>query len=624
MSNQVIKNKDDLAKLRDAVLSRASTYNNTVYVCGGAGCVSSHCDKVVEALKSAVETAGLAKDVRIVVTGCIGLCAYGPCMVVSRGAGDDPEAVFYGHLTPEKAQAIVESHLKGGEICKEYCYYDGDKGEYVPYMKDIGFFSQQVKIALRNCGKIDFSSVEDYIAHDGYFALAKVLTEMGREKTVQELIDSGLRGRGGAGFPTGVKWQSGMNQPGEQKYIICNADEGDPGAFMDRSVIEGDPHSIIEALAIGGYVIGASQGYIYIRAEYPLAVERLSAALEQARASGLLGKNILGTGFDFDIEIRIGAGAFVCGEETALMNSIEGKRGEPRQKPPFPFQVGLWGSPSIINNVETLANVPAIINKGAQWFSSYGVGKSRGTKVFALAGDIVNSGIIEIPMGMTLRNIIYTLGGGMKSGKSFKAVQSGGPSGGCLTADHLDVSVDYENIAASGAIMGSGGLIAMDENTCLVDTARFFMEFVQDESCGHCVPCRNGTKRMLELLLKITSGRGELQDLDELSELAATVNQTAMCQLGQTAPNPVLTTLRYFKDEYLAHVVDRKCPAHVCKPLIVYSIDPAKCRGCTACAKKCPVGAISGELKKPHTIDTEKCIKCGACMEACKFDAVVY
>lgn len=624
MSNQVIKNKDDLAKLRDSVLSRASTYKNTVYVCGGAGCVSSHCDKVVEALKSAVETAGLAKDVRIVVTGCIGLCAYGPCMVVSRGSGDDPESVFYGYLNPEKAQAIVESHLKGGKILKEYCYYDADKGEHIPYMKDIGFFSQQVKIALRNCGKIDFASVEDYIAHDGYFALAKVLTELGREKTVQELIDSGLRGRGGAGFPTGVKWQSGMNQPGEQKYIICNADEGDPGAFMDRSVIEGDPHSVIEALAIGGYVIGASQGYIYIRAEYPLAVERLSAALEQARACGLLGKNILGTGFDFDIEIRIGAGAFVCGEETALMNSIEGKRGEPRQKPPFPFQVGLWGCPSIINNVETLSNVPAIINKGAQWFNSYGVGKSRGTKVFALAGDIVNSGIIEIPMGMTLRSIIYTLGGGMKSGKPFKAVQSGGPSGGCLTADHLDVSVDYENIAAYGAIMGSGGLIAMDENTCLVDTARFFMEFVQDESCGHCVPCRNGTKRMLELLLKITSGRGELQDLDELSELAITVNQTAMCQLGQTAPNPVLTTLRYFKDEYLAHVVDRKCPAHVCKSLMVYSIDPEKCRGCTACAKKCPVGAIAGELKKPHTIDTEKCIKCGACKEACKFDAVVY
>jgi NADH:ubiquinone oxidoreductase subunit F (NADH-binding)/(2Fe-2S) ferredoxin/NAD-dependent dihydropyrimidine dehydrogenase PreA subunit len=618
MSKSTIRSKDDLVGLRDSILGQASNYKHTVYVCGGAGCVSSHCDKVVEALNKAVVNGGLQKDVRIVVTGCIGLCAWGPCMVV------DPEGVFYGHLNPEKVQAIVDKHLKGGEIAEEYCYFDADTNKKLPYMKDIGFFSEQVKIALRNCGRIDFASIEDYIAHDGYFALAKVLTELGREKTAQELVDSGLRGRGGAGFPTGVKWQSGMNQPGDTKYIICNADEGDPGAFMDRSVIEGDPHSVIEALIIGGYVIGAKQGFVYIRAEYPLAVERLGIALEQARQYGLLGKNILGTGFDFDIEIRIGAGAFVCGEETALMNSIEGKRGEPRQKPPFPFQVGLWGAPSIINNVETLANVPAIINKGAQWFSSYGVGRSRGTKVFALAGDIVNSGIIEIPMGMTLRNIIYRMGGGMKNNKAFKAVQSGGPSGGCLTAEHLDVSVDYENIAASGAIMGSGGLIAMDENTCLVDTARFFMEFVQDESCGHCVPCRNGTKRMLELLLKITSGRGEMKDLDELSELAGTVNQTAMCQLGQTAPNPVLTTLRYFRDEYLAHVVDKKCPAHVCKSLMVYSIDPVKCRGCTACAKKCPVGAISGELKKPHTIDTEKCIKCGACKEACKFDAVVY
>ena len=623
MSNLTIKTRDDLVRLRDDIQAKTATYKYTVYVCGGAGCVSSHCDKVIAALRSAVDVARLAGDVRIVVTGCIGLCAQGPCMIVDSAAGGDTGDVFYGYLNPEKVQSIVGRHLQNGEVAKEFCYFDADRNEYLPYTKDIGFFSEQVKIALRNCGRVDFSAVEDYIAHDGYFALAKVLMELGREKTVQELIDSGLRGRGGAGFPLGVKWQSGMNQAGEEKYIICNADEGDPGAFMDRSVIEGDPHSIIEALAIGGFCIGAAQGFVYIRAEYPLAVERLGVALEQARSAGLLGKNILGTGFDFDIEIRIGAGAFVCGEETALMNSIEGKRGEPRQKPPFPFQVGLWGKPSIINNVETLANVPAIILKGAQWFASYGVGKSRGTKVFALAGDIVNSGIIEIPMGMTLRNIIYRMGGGMKNGKAFKAVQSGGPSGGCLTADHLDVSVDYENIAASGAIMGSGGLIAMDENTCLVDTARFFMEFVQDESCGHCVPCRNGTKRMLELLLKITSGRGELCDLDELSELAGTVNQTAMCQLGQTAPNPVLTTLRYFKDEYLAHVVDKRCPAHICKSLAVYSIDPDKCRGCTACVKKCPVGAISGELKKPHTIDTDKCIKCGACKDACKFDAVV-
>jgi NADP-reducing hydrogenase subunit HndC len=613
-----IGNIADLQKLRDTIRSQISTYKHTVYVCGGAGCVSSHCDKVVEALNKAVLNGGLSKDVRVVVTGCVGLCAYGPCMIV------DPEGVFYGHLDPEKVQAIVDRHLKGGEIVKDYCYFDADKDAYLPYMKDIGFFSEQVKIALRNCGRVDFSSIEDYIANDGYFAAAKVIMEMGREKTVQELIDSGLRGRGGAGFPTGIKWQSGMNAAGDQKYLICNADEGDPGAFMDRSVLEGDPHTIIEAMIIGGYVIGANKGYVYVRAEYPLAVERLGIALEQAKECGLLGKDILGTGVEFDIEIRIGAGAFVCGEETALINSIEGRRGEPRQKPPFPFQAGLWNVPTIINNVETLANVPAIILKGAQWFASFGVGRSRGTKVFALAGDIVNPGIIEIPMGMTLRNIIYKMGGGMKGGKAFKAVQSGGPSGGCLTAEHLDVSVDYESLSAMGAIMGSGGLIAMDENTCLVDTARFFMEFVQDESCGHCVPCRNGTKRMLELLLKITSGRGELSDLDELRELAVTVGATAMCGLGQTAPNPVLTTLKYFHDEYIAHVVDKKCPAHVCKSLRVYSIDPDKCRGCTACAKKCPTGAITGELKKPHTINTDKCIKCGACMDACKFDAVVF
>lgn len=617
-----IRNKDDLLKLRDTIRSQLATYKYTVYVCGGAGCVSSHCDKVIEALEKAVLSGGLSKDVRVVVTGCVGLCAYGPCMIAADGADPDSDGVFYGHLNPEKVQAIVDRHLKGGQIATEFCYYDDEKGEYLPYTKDIGFFSEQVKIALRNCGRVDFSSIEDYIANDGYAALAKAIMELGREKTAQELVDSGLRGRGGAGFPTGVKWQSGMNQPGDQKYIICNADEGDPGAFMDRSVLEGDPHSVLEALTMGGYVIGASKGFVYVRAEYPLAVERLTKAIEQAREVGLLGKNILDTGFDFDIEIRIGAGAFVCGEETALMNSIEGKRGEPRQKPPFPFQVGLWGVPSIINNVETLANVPAIILKGAKWFSSYGVGRSRGTKVFALAGDIVNSGIIEIPMGMTLRNIIYKMGGGMKNGKAFKAVQSGGPSGGCLTAEHLDVSVDYENLSAMGAIMGSGGLIAMDEDTCLVDTARFFMEFVQDESCGHCVPCRNGTKRMLELLLKITSGRGEMEDLDELQELAVTVNQTAMCQLGQTAPNPVLTTMKYFKDEYLAHVEDKRCPAHVCRSLRVYSIDPDKCRGCTACVKKCPTGAITGEVKKPHTINTEKCIKCGACNDACKFDAV--
>lgn len=606
----------DLQELRDTFRAENSKYTHTIYVCGGAGCVSSHCSEIVQALKKAMALRGLMDEVRLVVTGCIGLCAQGPCMVV------DPDGVFYGQLTPEKVRLIIDRHIIGGRVMEEYCFYDAEQGKYIPYMKDIGFFSDQVKIALRNCGRVDYASIEDYVAHDGYFALAKVLGEYGRKKAVQELIDSGLRGRGGAGFPLGVKWQSGMNAVGDQKYLICNADEGDPGAFMDRSILEGDPHSVIEAMLIGGYCIGANKGYVYVRAEYPLAVERLTDAIAQARSAGLLGTNILGSGFDFDIEIRIGAGAFVCGEETALINSIEGRRGEPRQKPPFPFQRGLWDCPTIINNVETLANVPAIINKGAQWFASYGVGRSKGTKVFALAGDIVNSGIIEIPMGTKLRDVIYKIGGGMKDGKEFKAVQSGGPSGGCLTKDHLDVSVDYESLSAMGAIMGSGGLIAMDENTCLVDTARYFMEFVQDESCGHCLACRTGTKRMLELLQKITSGKGELEDLDSLQVLATTVAQTAMCGLGQTAPNPVLTTLKYFRNEYIAHVVDKKCPAHVCTALFTYSIDPEKCRGCTACAQNCPVGAISGERRQPHSIDTDACIKCGSCKEICRFGAI--
>ena len=617
MARQVMKLRsvDDLEAMKELFRVETRKYRHTVYVCGGAGCESSHCAEVVNALKNAIALRGLGDEVRMVVTGCIGLCALGPCMVV------DPDGVFYGQLTPEKVQMIVDRHLIGGRVLEEYCYRD-ENGEYIPYMKDIGFFSQQVKIALRNCGRMDYGSIDDYVGHDGYFALAKVLREGDREAVVNELIASGLRGRGGAGFPLGVKWQSGMNQEGSQKYIICNADEGDPGAFMDRSILEGDPHSVLEALMIGGYVIGANQGYVYIRAEYPLAVERLTDAISQAREVGLLGENILGSGFNFDITIRIGAGAFVCGEETALINSIEGKRGEPRQKPPYPFQEGLFRCPTIINNVETLANVPAIINNGAEWFASYGVGRSKGTKVFALAGDIVNSGIIEIPMGMKLRDVIYKIGGGIKDGKAFKAVQSGGPSGGCLTKDHLDVSVDYESLSAMGAIMGSGGLIVMDENTCLVDTARYFMDFVQDESCGHCVPCRIGTKRLLELLEKITSGKGEMEDLDKLETLSKTISDTAMCGLGQTAPNPVLTTLKYFRDEYIAHI-NGHCPAHICAGMTTYRIDPDKCKGCTACTRACPVEAISGEKKGPHTIDPNRCIKCGSCMSACKFGAVI-
>ena len=611
-----IKTPQDLEELRSSFRQQTEGYRHTVYVCGGAGCVSSHSDDVVQALKKAMALRGLSQEVRMVITGCVGLCAQGPCMIV------DPDGVFYGNLTPEKVKMIVDRHLIGGRVIEEYCYYDKAQDKYIPYTRDLPFFSKQVKIALRNVGRIDFSSVEDYIGHDGYFALAKVLSDWGREKTIEEITASGLRGRGGAGFPTGVKWKSGHDQPGDQKYIICNADEGDPGAFMDRSILEGDPHSVIEALIIGGYCIGANKGYVYVRAEYPLAIERLTDAIEQARAVGLLGEDILGSGFSFDLEIRIGAGAFVCGEETALINSIEGKRGEPRQKPPFPFQSGLWGCPTIINNVETLANIGAIINNGAEWFSGYGVGKSKGTKVFALAGDIVNSGIIEIPMGISMREIIYDIGGGMKDGKRFKSVQSGGPSGGCLTEEHLDVSVDYESLQAAGAIIGSGGLIAMDENTCMVDTARYFMEFIQDESCGHCVPCRIGTKRMLEMLQRMTNGEGELEDIDNLETLANTVSLTAMCALGQTAPNPVLTTLRYFRDEYVAHVRDKKCPAHVCAALKEYSIDPEKCKGCGMCAKACPAGAISGEKAQPHAIDKDVCIKCGSCKNVCRFDAV--
>ncbi|MCQ2559631.1 MAG: NADH-quinone oxidoreductase subunit NuoF [Clostridia bacterium] len=610
-----IKNYDNLLEVKKNYHNSVKDYRHTVVVCGGAGCISSHCVEVEQAFRKALVIRGLSSEVRLVVTGCAGLCAQGPVVVVY------PEGVFYGKMTPEKVREIVDRHLIGGRIIEEYTFFDPEQQKHIPHLKDIGFFSDQVKIALRNCGKIDFSSLDEYIGHDGYFAFAKAL-KMGRKEVVKTLIDSGLRGRGGAGFPIGIKWQSGMNAPEGQKYLICNADEGDPGAFMDRSILEGDPNSIIEAMMIGGYTIGADKGYVYVRAEYPLAVERLGDAIDKARFAGLLGENILGSGFNFDLEIRIGAGAFVCGEETALINSIEGKRGEPRQKPPFPFQVGLFGCPTIINNVETLANVPAIILNGAEWFSAYGVGRSKGTKVFALAGDIVNSGIIEIPMGYKLKDVIYKIGGGMKDGKAFKAVQSGGPSGGCLTSDHLDASMDYETLSQMGAIMGSGGLIAMDENTCLVDTARYFMEFVQDESCGHCLPCRNGTKRMLELLNKIVAGKGELKDIDSLEYLAKTVGMTAMCGLGQTAPNPVLTTLRYFRDEYIEHVVNKRCPAGVCTALVKYHINPDKCKGCSLCAKNCPVNAISGELQKPHVIDQEACIKCGTCKANCKFDAI--
>ena len=608
---------EDLQAIKEAFLAETEEYRHTVIVCGGTGCVSAHCADVLSALKKQYSVRGLRDEVRIVESGCIGLCALGPTVVV------EPEGVFYCNMTPEKIVQVVDKHLIGGNIILDYTFLDEKTGEHIPYMKDIPFFHDQIKIALRNCGAIDYDSIEEYISRGGYFGFAKAVNELGRTGVYEELKASGLRGRGGAGFPTGVKWESGYNQPGEQKYIVCNADEGDPGAYMDRSILEGDPHSVIEGMLLGGYTIGANKGYVYVRAEYPIAVERLSEAIETARAFGLLGENILGSGFGFDIEIRIGAGAFVCGEETALLNSIEGKRGEPRQKPPFPFQKGLFGCPTIINNVETLANVPAIIVQGAEWFASYGVGRSKGTKVFALAGDIKYSGIVEVPMGIHLGEIVFTIGGGIKDGKAFKAVQTGGPSGGCLTKDHLDVSVDYESLSAMGAIMGSGGMIVMDENTCMVDTARYFMDFVQDESCGHCVPCRVGTKRLLEILQRIVSGRGEVKDLERLEKMALTIKDTAMCGLGQTAPNPLLTTLKYFRDEYEAHVIHKTCPAHVCKDMITYVIDPDKCKGCTLCARNCPVTAITGGVKQPHVIDSEKCTRCGTCISNCKFGAIM-
>lgn len=610
-----IKSVADLQNVKTQFLADAAKYRKTVRVCGGAGCISSNCKNVSKAFKDCSQKNSL-QDVRFVETGCIGMCAQGPLAVV------EPEGVLYVNMTPEKAEEIVEKHLKGEKIVEEYTFLDPTTKKHIPLLKDVPFYKDQIKIALRNCGSIDYASVEEYIANDGYFAIAKAIHELGREGVLSELEKSGLRGRGGAGFPTAIKWTSGYKAPEGQKYMVCNADEGDPGAFMDRSILEGDPHSIIEGMMLGGYTIGANKGFVYVRAEYPIAVERLAKAIEAAKACGILGDHILGSDFSFDLEIRMGAGAFVCGEETALMNSVEGRRGEPRQKPPFPFQKGLFGCPTIINNVETLANVPVIIVKGGDWYASYGVGRSKGTKVFALAGDIVNSGIVEIPMGMKLRDVIFNIGGGMKGGKAFKAVQSGGPSGGCLTKDHLDVSVDYESLSAMGAIMGSGGLIAMDENTCLVDTARFFMDFVQDESCGHCLPCRVGTKRILEILQRIVAGKGKDGDIEELYELSDTIKETAMCGLGQTAPNPVLTTLKYFLDEYKAHIYDKKCPAHVCKALAIYTIDPEKCKGCTACARQCPANAITGAIKKVHTIDTDKCIKCGQCVATCKFGAI--
>ncbi|EEG32319.1 4Fe-4S binding domain protein [[Clostridium] methylpentosum DSM 5476] len=592
-------------------------YRSQVLVCGGTGCTSSNAEKIISTLKEELEKQGLTDEVQVVRTGCFGLCALGPIMIVY------PEGSFYSMVKVEDIPEIVEQHLKNGIIVTRLLYQETVTEDGVKSLNETPFYAKQMRIALRNCGAIDPENIDEYIARGGYLAIEKCLSEMTPAQVIETVKASGLRGRGGGGFPTGIKWGLAAQNKADQKYVCCNADEGDPGAFMDRSILEGDPHAVIEAMSIAGYAIGATQGYVYVRAEYPIAVHRLRVAIEQAREYGLLGDNVLGTGFKFDMDIRLGAGAFVCGEETALMTSIEGKRGEPRPRPPYPAVKGLFEKPTILNNVETYANIPQIILKGADWFNSIGTKGSTGTKVFALGGKINHTGLVEVPMGTTLRTIVEEIGGGIPSGRPFKAAQMGGPSGGCVPAEYLDVPIDYDSLIEIGAMMGSGGLIVMDDTTCMVDIAKFFLEFTVDESCGKCTPCRIGTKRLLELLDRISRGEGTMESLEEIEDLSQHIKNSALCALGQTAPNPVLSTLKFFRNEYVAHVKDRKCPAGVCKDLLQYEILEDKCKGCTLCARNCPVNAITGTVKNPHKIDPAKCIKCGACMERCKFNAIV-
>ena len=617
-----MKSLEEIRKIREEkrkeldlrVNLKANTIEKHILVCHGTGCTSSKSPKIIENFRKIIDEKCI-KNVRVIQTGCFGLCAKGPIVIIR------PEDTFYAMVKPEDCEEIINTHILEGKTVERLLCKDIDNS-IVQRLDELTFYKKQERIALKNCGIINPEDIDEYIAFDGYKALEKVLFEMGQDDVINEITESGLRGRGGAGFPTGKKWYFTKIAEGDQKYVVCNADEGDPGAFMDRSILEGDPHCIIEAMMIAGYAVGANKGYIYVRAEYPIAVHRFQTAIDQAKEYGILGKNIFGTDFNFDLEIRLGAGAFVCGEETALLESIEGRSGRPRLKPPFPANCGLWQKPTLINNVETYANITKIILNGAKWYSSIGTEKSKGTKVFALGGNVVNVGLVEVPMGTTLREIVFDIGGGIPGGHKFKAAQTGGPSGGCIPAEHLDTPIDYESLSQIGSMMGSGGLIVMDDTKCMVNLAKFYLGFTVDESCGKCTPCRIGTKRMLEILEKVTEGNGETEDLEKLERLAKTIQKASVCGLGQTAPNPVLSTMKYFRDEYITHIRDKKCPAKECKALRAIEIDPEKCRGCGICKKNCPVNAITGEVKQPHKIDEDVCIKCGTCISKCPFKAI--